>query len=173
MTGHHRFSHTRGPMTHSFDPADDPLAFRAALGRFATGVTVITTHDGTPAGITANSFASVSLDPPLVLWCVDKRSDRADVFLAAEHFVINVLGAHQAELALAFAARSDAFGDVTLRPHPRDLPVLDDCLAHFDCTRHACHDAGDHWLILGRVTSAWSQDGAPLLFHDGTLHPLP
>lgn len=172
MRGRNRFS-KRDPMTHSFDPADDPTAYRAALGRFATGVTIITTHDTAPVGITANSFASVSLDPPLVLWCVDKGSDRADVFLSADHFAINVLGAHQAELALAFAARADAFAGLALRPHPQRVPVLEDCVAHFDCARHAVHEAGDHWLILGRVLSACSRTGAPLVFHDGALTPLP
>lgn len=138
-----------GPETHR--------AFRDALGAFATGVTVVTTlgPDG-PVGITANSFASLSLDPPLVLWSPARSSRRFPLFAEAERFVINILAADQHEIARHFTRLPEL-------PHGGLGPVV----ARFDCARHAVHEGGDHAIIVGRVLNAWHAGGAPLVFHAG------
>jgi flavin reductase (DIM6/NTAB) family NADH-FMN oxidoreductase RutF len=141
-----------------FEPTPDAArAFRDALGAFATGVTVITT-DGAegPVGITANSFSSLSLDPPLVLWSPARASRRFELFAQAQRFTIHVLTADQRDLALHFTRQSDL-------PQGGLGPVL----ARFDCTRHAVHDGGDHAIVVGRVLRVWHDGGAPLVFHRG------
>lgn len=152
----------------TFDPAGDPLAFRGALGTFATGVTVVTAQGARgPVGITANSFASLSLDPPLVCWSVANGAGRAPVFTGAAHFAIHVLAADQRDLAAAFTTQADAFGDMDPRLNQRDVPLLDHFLARFECDREGLVAAGDHTLIIGRVTEAVLRDGVPLVFHGG------
>jgi flavin reductase (DIM6/NTAB) family NADH-FMN oxidoreductase RutF len=135
--------------------ADDlsPRRLRDAFGCFATGVTVVTTYDGegSPLGLTANSFTSVSLDPPLLLYCVDGRSRRAPAFRAAQRFAVNVLHAGQEALSTRFArSAADAFRDVPWESWGGS-PVLSDAMATFVCTGHAAHDGGDHQVIVGRV----------------------
>jgi flavin reductase (DIM6/NTAB) family NADH-FMN oxidoreductase RutF len=132
-------------------------AFRDALGTFATGVTVITA-DGPegPVGITANSFSSLSLDPPLVLWSPARSSRRFGVFAGAERFAIHVLAAGQTDIAQHFTRTGDL-------PEGGLGPVL----ARFDCARHAVHDGGDHAIVVGRVLRVWHAPGAPLVFHAG------
>ncbi|SLN20324.1 flavin reductase family protein [Roseisalinus antarcticus] len=151
-----------------FDPIEHPRDFRAALGRFATGVTVITAtaHPG-PVGITANSFASVSLDPPLVLWSPAKSSSRFDLFAGAEHYAIHVLDSHQREICDGFTRAKDAFDALDWAPGAQGVPLIEGCLARFECRREAVHDAGDHAIIVGRVTRAAFRDGTPLLFQGG------
>lgn len=146
----------------------DPRAFRNALGRYATGVTVVTcnTADG-PLGITANSFASVSLDPPLVLWSPAKASKRYEAFVSANHFAIHVLGAEQKHYCQTFAIDGRDFSSLDWHAGGNDVPLIDTCLARFECTRHAVHDGGDHAIILGRVTTATVGEGAPLVFTGG------
>ncbi len=151
----------------SFVPGPDtaPL-LRRALGRFVTGVTVVTvpTSDG-PMGITANSFTSVSLDPPLVLWCPARASRRFGHFVDAPHFAIHVLGAEQAGVAGDFARGAGLF---TAQAHsPEGVPLLPDALARFDCALHAEHDGGDHLIVVGRVLRATLRAGAPLVFAGG------
>lgn len=125
---------------------------RDALGRFTTGVTVVTVDSAQgPVAITANSFASVSLDPPLVLWSPSRTSNRYRFFAEATHFAIHVLGGDQDELCWRIA--KDAHG---LLPHeivrnPEGVPVLSDCLARFECRRWASYDGGDHEITVGRV----------------------
>ncbi|MBS0125607.1 flavin reductase family protein [Thetidibacter halocola] len=160
------------PMTnrsHSFDPATgDPRAFRDALGQFGTGVTVVTCETGTgPIGITANSFASVSLDPPLVLWSPAKSSSRYPFFMAVPHFAIHVVGTDQVALCSGFARTGDAFDGLDWERGARGVPLLNGCLARFECTTEAVHDAGDHSIIVARVTRVTTRPGAPLLFHGG------
>ncbi len=152
------------------DPAQDPRAFRDALGQFATGVTLVTAQGAAgPVGITANSFASLSLEPPLVLWSVALSSSRAQTFIEADHFAIHVLSADQERIARAFAARADAFADVPPRESPRSVPLIDGCLAHFECEREAVHPGGDHALIIGRVVEMAVKPGTPLIFAGGTF----
>jgi flavin reductase (DIM6/NTAB) family NADH-FMN oxidoreductase RutF len=156
-------------MPKSFDPTQaDPRDFRDALGRFGTGVTVITcaTPDG-PLGITANSFASVSLDPPLVLWSPAKRSTRYPFFVAAPRYAIHVLGEDQLGLCQAFARTGTPFDQFAWSTNADGVPLIDGCLSRFECRHIATHDAGDHSVILGHVTRVTSREGAPLLFFGG------
>lgn len=149
----------------------DIRAFRNALGSFPTGVAVITAAciDRSPMGITVNSFTSVSLDPPLVLWCVERRSDRFKTFTTADGFTISVLpAAHRdvsARLARPGAHRLDGF---PLLPTELGPPALADALAIFECRREAAHSGGDHVILVGRVLRfAWRAEGAPLVFFRG------
>lgn len=157
-------------LTHSFDPAqEDGRAFRDALGRFGTGVTVVTcaTPNG-PLGITANSFASVSLDPPLVLWSPAKSSSRYPFFMAAKHFAIHVVGDDQMELCKGFARDGGAFAQHDWELSARDVPLLNGCLSRFECTTEAVHDGGDHSIIVARVTHVTTRLGNPLMFFGGS-----
>ena len=150
----------------SFTPGPDTSrAYRDALGRFGTGVTIVTAPG--PVGITANSFASVSLDPPLVLWSVDCGSDRYGEFCAARHSAIHVLTAEQADMALAFARNGHAFDGHDWEPGAEGVPLFANCLARFECTLEAAHPGGDHTILVSRVTRATIGDGAPLLFMGG------
>ncbi len=147
---------------------ENERAFRDALGRFATGVTVVTTlSDQGPLGITANSFASVSLDPPLVLWSPARSSRRFPAFEAAEYYAIHVLGEDQVSLCQRFSRDGLEFEGLDWSPNKNGVPLIGNCLARFDCIREAAHDGGDHLIVLGRVRSAEFRDGAPLLFAAG------
>ncbi len=151
-----------------FDPASDPRAFRRALGRFATGVTIVTARgEDEPIGITANSFASLSLTPPLVMWSPAKASRRHDIFLASEHFAINVLSAAQSGLCDAFVRGGQTFAALDHRVSAQGVPLLAGCVAVFECVRAATHDAGDHTIIIGKVLRAWDSEGLGLLFVNG------
>ncbi len=158
-------------MMESFPPHEDSRAFRDALGSFATGVTVVTCAGETgPLGITANSFASVSLDPPLVLWSPAKASRRFAAFSDARRFAIHVLEAGQRDLAIAFTRTADAFGaadPIDWVAGPDDVPLINGCIARFLCETHAVHDAGDHAIVVGRVVEAARQPGKPLIFQNG------
>ncbi len=167
-----------------FPPEEDPRAFRTALGSFATGVTVVTARDGrgAPAGITANSFASVSLDPPLVLWSPKRDSRRFATFAEASVFAVHVLARDQQAVCDAFVRSADGFAVAPWREGPEGLPLLDGCLAQFLCRREAILDGGDHAIILGRVWQVARRDGGPLVFQGGKygafhpaneLHPSP
>ena len=142
--------------------------FREALGRFATGVTVVTCMGPNgPTGITANSFASVSLDPPLVLWSPSRGSSRYPAFRDAEAFAIHVLGEDQRDVGAAFARHPhEAFGP-DAPPMRQGVPVVEGCLARFVCARHAVFEAGDHDIVVGRVLLAHTRDGGPLIFSGG------
>ena len=148
--------------------AENQRDFRNTLGQFATGVTVVTCRDAQGAlAITANSFASVSLDPPLVLWSPAIASSRHDSFAAAEGFAIHVLEASQLDMGMRFARNGRAFEDGEWREGPDGVPLLTSCLARFVCKRHAVHPAGDHTLILGEVTECARRAGEPLIFSQG------
>lgn len=150
--------------------ATDTRAYRDALGRFATGVTVVTAQgpDG-PLGFTANSFASVSMNPRLVLWSPARSSSRFGVFSAADHYAIHVLADHQGDLCHRFAKGDAGFADLAHDVNPQGVPVLPGVLARFDCARHAAHDGGDHLIVVGRVLSFDLAPGLPLLFSQGRL----
>ena len=157
-------------MTETFVPGPDTSrAFRDALGCFSTGVCVVTALEktGAPIGITANSFASVSLDPPLVLWSPAKASTRYGPFVDAEHFAIHIMAADQHDVASGFARVPDYFAETDWAPNEHGVPVLKGGLAHFECVRHAVHDGGDHSIVVGRVLLAAHAVGAPLLFARG------
>ena len=144
-------------------------AFRNALGSFATGVTIVTcrTESG-PMAIAANSFSSLSLDPALVLWSPAKSSRRFAAFEAAKHYAIHVLKDDQAALCQTFARDGTAFDGLDWSENAQGVPLINDCLAHFECTQHAVHDGGDHVIIVGEVTRAKMTDGAPLVFSKGS-----
>jgi 3-hydroxy-9,10-secoandrosta-1,3,5(10)-triene-9,17-dione monooxygenase reductase component len=150
----------------------DALRFREVMGRFATGVSVVTTYDGDrPAGITVNALSSVSLDPPLVMVALDRRRFITPMVRAAGRYAVNVLGDEQAGLSDCFAhapvspGREDFCG-AAWRPGPTGLPLIDGCLATLECTIVQTFSAGDHDLFIGRVDSleAASGVGEPLLF---------
>ena len=148
----------------------DPRAFRRALGNFATGVTVVTaaTASGRKVGVTANSFNSVSLDPPLVLWSIDKRSNSHEVFEQASHFAVNVLAADQIHLSNNFARpRDDRFAEIEFEPGEGGSPVFADCSARFHCEKYQQVDGGDHWIMIGKVVAFDDFGRAPLLYHQG------
>lgn len=157
------------PETRSFEPnGDSRRAYRDALGRFGTGVTVVTCDsDHGPLGFTANSFASVSLDPPLVLWSPARASQRFDSFVTAQRFAIHVMSARQAEICSAFAHSAEGFDGFDWHQSAQGVPLISHCLARFECTRHAVHEGGDHAIVVGRVTRVMTQEGDPLLFYCG------
>ncbi len=158
------------PVTTSFSPGtDDTRVLRDAFGRFATGVTIVTTQSANgPLGITANSFSSVSLEPPLLLWSPARASRRFEAFATATHFAIHVLGDGQMDLCKRFSQDGFNFEGLDWQASEAATPLLPDCLARFECAHHASHDGGDHLVILGRVLGAEFADGAPLLFNAGT-----
>jgi flavin reductase (DIM6/NTAB) family NADH-FMN oxidoreductase RutF len=142
--------------------------FRSALGTFTTGVAVVTVmgpHG--PAGITVNSFASVSLDPPLVLWSIDRKSARHVLFTATRHYVIHILGADQNHLGSRFTRGGAGFDGLDWSPNGDGAPLLANPLARFECARSALHDEGDHTIIIGRVLRAAYREGEPLCFSRG------
>jgi len=148
----------------------DPKAFRRALGNFATGVTVITacTPDGRQAGVTANSFNSVSLEPPLVLWSIMKNSGSLEIFDQASHFAVNILAADQIHLSNHFARPSDdKFADVDYEKGLGNAPLLPDCAARFQCENFQRLDGGDHWILLGKVVAFDDIGRSPLAYHGG------
>ena len=145
-------------------------ALRDAFGRFGTGVTVVTTQTAEgPLGMTANSFSSVSLDPPLVLWSAALRSKRHDAFAEAEAYCIHILGEDQRGLADHFASQGHDFSGFNWQEGPAAAPELAGCLAVFHCVPFAVHPAGDHSMIVGEVTHAAAKPGAGagLLFDQG------
>jgi flavin reductase (DIM6/NTAB) family NADH-FMN oxidoreductase RutF len=147
---------------------------RDALGRFATGVTVVTTMTPRgPLGITANSFASVSLAPPLVLWSPARKSRRFPAFEAASHFAIHVLSAHQQGLAERFALPGDGFAGLAFTAGHGNAPLLEGCTARFECRHAAGHDGGDHLIVVGEVLRLDQADLPPLLYHRGTYTSFP
>lgn len=155
----------------------DTGAFRQLLGCFPTGVAVITTVDanGRPAGLTCNSFSSVSLEPPLVLFSLRKASKLVDTFRGAEGFAINILTQKQDGLSGRFASSKieDKFDGVAWNGGALGLPVLQDCLASFECTTFSCHEAGDHLVFIGEVRhmTAGAQEQA-LVFYQGAYREL-
>ncbi len=148
----------------------EPIELRRALGRFATGVTVITTVDaqGRKYGVTANSYNSVSLDPPLILWSLARTSRSMAAFEQCDSFAVHILGAHQEELAMRFATRGeDKFAGLETRDGLGGVPLFDDCVAHFECSVENRFEGGDHLIFLGRVRSFDACDHDPLIFHLG------
>jgi len=148
----------------------DTKAFRRALGNFATGVTIMTAQNaqGEKVGVTANSFNSVSLEPPLILWSIDKRSSSFSIFEQATHFAVNILSADQIELSNKFArSKDDKYANVDFELGAGNVPLLKECSAVFECERFNIIEGGDHWIILGRVVNFQDNGRSPLLYHQG------
>lgn len=148
----------------------DKLAFRSALGAFATGVTIVTTRDaeGNDIGLTANSFNSVSLSPPMVLWSLDKNSLSLKAFSEASYFAVHILAEHQQPLSDRFARRGeDKFADMTLERGHGEIPLLEGCAARFECKTAFKYEGGDHEIFVGEVVSFRNFDKPPLAFLGG------
>lgn len=146
---------------------------RTALGAFATGVTVVTCRgpEG-PLGFTANSFTSVSFDPPLVLWCPSVAAPCHDAFVAAHDFAIHVLEAGQLDISQRFAERPGDFSGLDWQEGETGVPQIAGCLTRLDCRHFAAHGVGDHTIVLGQVEHVTHQPGAPLLFALGAYGKL-
>ena len=145
--------------------------FRGALGRFATGVTIVTAlnPEGKPIGVTISSFNSVSLDPPLILWSLSKNSPKLEAFRQASHYTINILAADQRVLSNRFASRAeDRFADVPVLEGLGGVPRIDGCCAWFECTHESQYPGGDHLIFIGHVERFAQGDAtSPLVFFDG------
>jgi 3-hydroxy-9,10-secoandrosta-1,3,5(10)-triene-9,17-dione monooxygenase reductase component len=160
------------------DVSVDPGEFRRILGQFATGVTIITIQQGESIhGMTANSFTSVSMDPPLVLFCVAKTTRMAQLLEGARGFAINILTANQEEISRQFAGskKDDALRSVLLERGPV-APLLEGSLAAMSCETEAIHAGGDHWIVVGRVialhTARMAADNPPLVFYRSRYHDV-
>ena len=162
--------------TREFRTGSDPRTLRDALGCFATGVTVVTCFDGDgePVGLTANSFTSLSLDPPLLLVCVAKAAASAVPLSSATNFAVNVLQTGQQPASITFSTRvEDRFGCTEWSVGEHGAPVLMQSLSVFECRRHAIHDGGDHFILVGEVVKASFESGLdPLLYFRGRYRRL-
>ncbi len=153
----------------------DAASFRETLGHFVTGVTIITAiDDGEPVGMAANSFTSVSLDPPLILFCAAHSSSTWPRIRQARSFTVNILDERQEDLCRLFAQKgADRFGQVGWRPGAAGSPVLEDVHAYIDCEIWAEYEGGDHVIVVGRVLDlGLSAEAGPLLFYRGTYGRL-
>lgn len=160
-------------------PSFSPAEFRQALGMFATGVTIVTARNanGSLVGLTANSFNSVSLSPPLILWSLAKSAGSMATFSAGSHYAINILSANQQRLAQQFASRTeDRFAGVEFVTGQTGAPLLEGAVAVFECFNRSQYEEGDHVIFVGEVERCSYASGAsPLLFHGGKFyaeHPL-
>jgi flavin reductase (DIM6/NTAB) family NADH-FMN oxidoreductase RutF len=157
-------------------PEFDAETFRSALSQFATGVTIITTlsNDGEPVGLTANSFNSVSLDPPLVLWSLGLAASSMPSFQVTSHYAVNVLSSEQLELSRRFSTRSVAalerFRDIAWRPGKSGMPLLEGSCAWFECANRSRYEEGDHVIFVGAVEHFGFAAQEPLIFQNGTYH---
>jgi flavin reductase (DIM6/NTAB) family NADH-FMN oxidoreductase RutF len=168
-------AHLENYTEQTFDvTAENKRAFRNALGQFATGVTIVTVaSDDGPVGIVANSFASVSMDPPLVLWSPDRGSRRYPYFANAQHYAIHVLSADQADLCQTVAKDMHALQALDIAVNSEGVPLFSGALARFECVRHAVYDGGDHDIVVGRVLRAAMRDqGQALAFFQGRMTSL-
>jgi flavin reductase (DIM6/NTAB) family NADH-FMN oxidoreductase RutF len=154
--------------------AIEPLTMRRTIGRFATGVAVVTTLDGRePHGMTVNSLTSVSLTPPLLLVCLTTGARTTDAVVNAGRFAVNILSARQEEIALRFARRgADHFQGLELTYGDHAVPVVPDALAHLECAVERHFDAGDHLVVIGQVDRVCDREGEPLAFRGGRFADL-
>jgi flavin reductase (DIM6/NTAB) family NADH-FMN oxidoreductase RutF len=159
------------PSPQALPPAFSSSEFRAALGMFATGVTIVTARDaaGVPVGITANSFNSVSLAPPLVLWSLSRQAGSMPTFERGSHYAINILAADQHALAERFARKQiDRFAGLAFREGAGGAPVLEGAVAVFECFNRSQYEEGDHVIFVGQVEHCSLREGVPpLIFHGG------
>lgn len=151
-------------------PEYSPQELRSAFGRFATGVTIVTCRGpgGEPVGLTCNSFASLSLTPPLVLWSLRQQSPSLAAFTAASHFAVNVLAEDQVALSRHFSSPvADKFSEGRWHEGAGGAPVLEGAVARFECRQHQRHDAGDHVLFIGEIERLTEAALPPLVFQAG------
>ncbi len=149
----------------------DPDSFRSVLGRFASGITVVTTRDadGRDVGMTVSAFASVSLDPPLISVCIEHRASMFRALCSAEEFGVSILASDQEALSRRFAAMesSHRFEGIGYERGDCGVVLLDEALCHIECRRVAQHEAGDHTIFIGEVERADARDARPLLYYRG------
>jgi flavin reductase (DIM6/NTAB) family NADH-FMN oxidoreductase RutF len=153
----------------------DKSEFCRTCAKFPTGVTVVTVldRDGSPHGMTASSFTSVSLDPPLVLVCVDHRSNVLEHLRQCDHLAINVLNETQQELSIRFARRGeDRFDRIEWYPGQNDVPLIAGAIASFECAIHRMVDAGDHTIFIAEVLDVRYREGRPLVYYGSGYHKL-
>ena len=164
------------PISGEYRSGHDPRTLRDALGCFATGVTVVTCVDesGAPAGLTVNSFTSVSLDPPLLLVCLAQQAASSAALVAASHFAVNVLQTGQQPASIRFSTRDqDRFGTTPWSTGEAGAPILKDSMGVFECERYAVHDGGDHHILIGQVVKAtFDAQLDPLLYFRGSYRRL-
>ena len=153
-------------------PAFNERQLRDALAQYATGVTIVCARapERRYVGFTANSFSSASLDPPLILWTISHRSASLPAFESTERYAVNVLAASQVELARRFSRpHADRFAHVSFRLGWSDAPLIDGCIAWFECRHHARHRAGDHIVFIGEVVTVERAHGQGLVFQHGAF----
>lgn len=163
------------PLQPAPEAAFDLLEYRRALGRFATGITIVGARDGAgkPVGLTVNSFNSVSLDPPLIVWSLARHSPTRGAFEQCGHFAVNVLAHDQEWLSRQFAAKiADRFAGVRYADGAGGAPLIEGCCAWFECQNHARYPGGDHVVFIGRVERYARRDVRPLVYHGGRYHHL-
>ena len=162
-------------MNQSYQHLLDLRHLRDALGEFATGVAVVTARgiDGQPVGVTINSFASVSLEPPLVLWSLGLQSPTRAAFEACSHYAINVLAADQTDISQQFSqALGDRFAGIEWKVGAGDTPILPGCCARFECRNEMRYPGGDHVILVGQVEHFNRDEKPPLVFHGGRYRAL-
>ncbi len=153
----------------------EPKGLRQAFGKFATGVTIVTARDaaGKPVGVTASSFNSVSMDPPMILWSLGRQCSSFKAFMDCDHFAVHVLSADQDGMAMHFArSGGEKFTDLIWHAGLGGAPVLDEYLALFQCHSKHKYDGGDHVIFVGQVVALDVRDASPLLFHGGQFTEL-
>lgn len=164
------------PTRGEYRSGHDPRTLRDALGCFATGVTVVTclNSEGNPAGLTVNSFTSVSLDPPLLLVCLSKQAASSEALIEAANFAVNVLQTGQQPASIRFSTRAeDRFGTTPWACGEANAPILEESLGVFECERYAVHDGGDHHILVGMVVKAsFDANVDPLLYFRGRYRRL-
>ena len=162
-------------MNQQYPPFLDSRSLRDALGEFATGVTVVTARaaGGHPVGVTINSFASVSLEPPLVLWSLGLASPSLAAFESCSHYAVNILAADQVEFSQRFSqAQEDRFAGIATTAGAGGTPLLPGCSAWFECRNELRYPGGDHIILVGQVENFSRQEKPPLIFHGGQYRTL-
>jgi flavin reductase (DIM6/NTAB) family NADH-FMN oxidoreductase RutF len=159
----------------NFSGADASRQYRNALGMFATGIAVVTlrTPTGEPVGLTVNSFNSVSLDPPLIVWSLASSFPGRALFEECEYYAINVLAADQTELSMRFSTRNgERFAGLEFEPGVAGVPLLKGCCARFECRNTVRHEGGDHRVFISEVVGFDREDRPPLIYHGGAYRRL-
>jgi flavin reductase (DIM6/NTAB) family NADH-FMN oxidoreductase RutF len=155
---------------------DNVSKFKEVMGNYPTGVTVVTTVDesGTPLGLTVNSFASVSLDPMLILWSIDKRVSTYNIFIQTDKFAVHVLAGNQGDICSLFATKgTDRFGSCEWKLSEHNLPVIAGTAGVLQCKTFKTVEAGDHMILIGEVIDIQSDNKAPLLYHKRKFGEIP
>lgn len=155
---------------------DKASIFKQIMGSYPTGVTIVTTMDGNgnPVGLTVNSFASVSIDPLMVLWCIDKKSSLIQPFISTDKYVVHTLSSDQAEACWVFAGKEpDRFSKVDWKVSQNGLPIIEGSLGVFECKTVQQIDAGDHVILLGEVIDLQKQEKEPLLYYNRNIGAIP